>query len=323
MGQFAFFDCGLPRIIFHLLAAKGVDMCARMTLLLLAVSCFSLVGCGPKSDQDIVQIGSTKAAFLGPPSEFRALAPRLESALNKPVYFRAQPDGDALGAQLTLGEIDFAILSAKEFCEIDDASQLDLIATGVNATDRSARRAFIVVKNDSSISKVSDLKGKRFAYGTHNDLLTDYAVRATLRNEGLPPNELVTELLPPPIAYDGRLYAGSEAPAKVALPILRGDVIPISAAVIDEVAWMKLPDTGGNVITGPAKDDLKIIAKTMTVPELVVVAGPESDPSEVSRVRQYFLKEASKDPNVCEQLGVKGFTEPDLEQYSLARLLLN
>lgn len=282
-----------------------------------------LLGCGPSATTDVVQIGSTKAAFLGPPTEFRALAPRLENLFGKPVVFRAQPDGDAIATQLALGEIEFAILSAKEFCEIDDASQIDLLASAVNASGQSARRALIITRKDSSIATVADLGGKRFAYGYRGDLLTDHATRATLKNEGLEASKLATEILPPPLAYGGRLYAGNDAAAKVAIPILRGDVIPISGGVIDEIEFMKLPATGGNLITGPAQDDFRVLAKTMKVPEMVVVAGPQADRARAEQLTEYLLNQVGKDAAICEQLGVTGFTQVDAEQYSLARLLLN
>jgi len=291
------------------------------------LSCFSLclvtlVGCGPVAT-DVVQIGSTKAAFLGPPSEFRALAPRLEKLFGKPVVFRAQPDGAALGQQLALGEIEFAFLSAKEFCEIDDASQLDLLATAVNPNGRSSRRAFIITRKDSSIARVADLSGKRFAYGYRGDLLTDHATQATLKNEGLEATKLATEILPPPLAYDGRLYAGKEAAAKVAIPVLRGDVFPIAAGVIDEIAFANLPATGGNLITGPAQDDFRILAKTMVVPEMVVAIGPQTEDSLAAIMTEFLLEQVKNEPVICEQMGVSGFTTADEEQYSLARLLLN
>ncbi len=291
------------------------------------LACFGLllvsaVGCA-QTATDVVQIGSTRAAFLGPPSEFRALAPKLEALFGRPVVFRAQPDGEALGQQLTLGEIEFAFLSAKEFCEIDNASQLELLATAMNPGGRSTRRAFIITRKDSSIARIPDLAGKRFAYGYRGDLLTDYATRATLKNEGLDASKLATEILPPPLAYDGRLYAGKDAAAKVAIPVLRGDVFPISAGVMDEIEFLKLPATGGNFITGPAQDDFRILAKTMVVPEMVVAVGPATNQALAVKMADFLLNQVEKEPVICEQMGVSGFTTADEEQYSLARLLLN
>lgn len=280
-------------------------------------------GCAPKQSGEVVQFGTTKASLIGPPLEYRALAPRLEDTFERPVVFRAQPDGAAIGTQLNLGEIPFAIMTARELCQAENRSKLTMIATAINSAGRTQRKAFIVARAGSSIAGMADLSGKRFAYGTRGDLLTDFAVRAALDKGGLPPTKLVTEILPPPIAYNGRLYAGREAPNKVAIPLLRGDVIPISAAVIDELQYEALPDTGGNVITGPAKDDFNIIGETVSVPEMVVVAGPGADAAQTAALTDYLLNKAGSDKNVCEQLGIKGFSAPDKSSYDIACMILS
>lgn len=270
----------------------------------------------------MVQVGTTKASLFGPPAEYRALQPRLEDVFEGPVVFTPQPDGPAIATQLDLGNLEFAILSAKEYCSIKDPGNLRMLATAINPIGTTSRKAYIVVRAGSSIQKIDELKGKRFAFGTHGDLLTDDAVQAALKKAGLQLQDLATELLPPPIAYDGRLYAGNEAANKVALPLLRGDVIPISAGVIDEVAWDAMPASGGNVITGPARDDLRVIGETMAVPEMVVVAGPKATQTDAEAMQQFLLNKAGSDANICKQMGIKGFAQPDEDSYNLARLLL-
>lgn len=280
-------------------------------------------GCGsPDSTGKIVQIGTTKASLFGPPAEYRALQPRLEDVFESRVVFNAQPDGQAIASQLDLGNLEFAILSAREYCQIENPSNLTMLATAINANGQTSRKAYIVTRAGSSVQSISDLTGKRFAFGTRNDLLTDYAARSALEKAGLSPKELATELLPPPIAYDGRLYAGSEAANKVALPILRGDVIPISAGIIDEIAWDAMSATGGNVITGPARDDFRIIGETLSVPELLVVAGPGANAEDKAAMERFLLNSAGGDENICKQMGIKGFTTADKPSYDLARLLL-
>lgn len=301
-------------------------MCAAIIRRPVWASCFVCLfalGCSqPSGSQAIVQIGTTKASLFGPPLEYRALQPRLEDLFLSRVVFAPQPDGQAIGAQLKLGNYAFAILSAKEYCNIEDPSNLTLLAAAINANGKTTRKALIVVRAGSKIQNVSELKGKRFAFGTYGDLLTDHAVRTALFKAGLPVKELATELLPPPIAYEGRLYAGNDAASKVAIPIFRGDVIPISAGVIDEVAWNQLSDTGGNVITGPAKDDFRIIGETTPVPELLVVAGTGASDEDVAAMKNFLLNQAGSDANICQQMNIKGFTTADKASYDLARILL-
>ncbi|MBN2561883.1 MAG: PhnD/SsuA/transferrin family substrate-binding protein [Phycisphaerae bacterium] len=273
-------------------------------------------GAAATADATIVQIGSTKAPGLfGPPAEFCALHPRLEECLGKPVYFRVQPDGPALAMQLEQGNIAYAILSATEYAAIEDPSKLTLLASGVNALGKTSRKAYVVVKAHSHVKTILDCKGKRFAFGTYGDLLTDVAVQRDLEEAGVPVKNLLTEILPPPVAFDGRLYLKSDVAKTIA------NDITVNAGVIDEVYYESMPDTGGNLITGPSKDQFKIVGETVAVPEMVVVAGPAAESTLTQKLKDYLLNKVKGDENVCQQLGVKAFAPADKGAYDAARKL--
>ena len=296
---------------------------AVRAIFMVTTGALAAAGCAPARQGEAVRIGTTRASMFGPPAEYRALALRLEDVFERPVVFHAQPDGAAIGTQLSLGEMPFAILSAREFCGIQDRTGVTMLASAKNSLGRTSRKALIVSRSGSELAELTDLKGKRFAFGTRGDLLTDLAVRAAFDKAGMPASALMTELLPPPVAYGGRLYAGGEAANKVAMPILRGDVIPISAGVIDEVAFAALPDTGGNIITGPAKDDFHIMGETAPVPELIVVAGPGAETALTAAMKTYLLDKAGADADVRSQMGISGFAAVDRDSYDLACLLMS
>jgi ABC-type phosphate/phosphonate transport system substrate-binding protein len=268
------------------------------------------------ADAAIVTIGSTKADLFGLPAEFRALHPALETCLGWPVRFPAQPDGPALAQQLKQGHIDYAILSAAEYAAIDDTSELTLLASGVNVLGKTARKAYLVVKANSHVKTVSDCRGKRFAFGTHGGLLTDIAAQHALEAAGVPVKDLLLELLtPPPLAFEGRLYLKGDTARTIA------NDITVNAGVIDEIAYEKMPETGGNFITGPSRDQFKIVGETVSVPEIVVVAGPAAEPDLTAKLKGYLLNRLKDDKRVCGQLGVRGFSVPDREAYDAVRKL--
>lgn len=283
-------------------------------LALCALALVWAAGCqqeGAAGDQ-IVLVGSTKAGFLGPPAEFRAIHPRLEELFGQRVVFSAQPDGPALGEQLAQGQIAYAFMSATEFCTIEDTSKLTLLASGVNALGKSARAAHVVVRANSHLKTISDCKGKRFAFGTHGDLLTDIAAQRALADAGVASKDLLVDLAVP-FAVNGRLYLKGE----VAKTIV-GD-LTVNAGVVDEVQYAQMKDTGGSFILGPSKDQLEIVGTTVAVPEMVVVAGPVANAAETEKLKAFLLTRVKDDARVCEQLGVRGFAEPDKAAYDAAR----
>lgn len=277
-----------------------------------------LAGCqADPMNGEIVQIGSTKAPFLGPPQMFRDLHLRLEKLFDRRVVFRVQPDGPGLADQLAQGNYAYAILSARELCAIDDTSALTILATGINKLGQSSRKAYIVLRANSHLKEIGDCESRRFAFGRYRDLLTDIAARAALEKAGIPPKNLLPELLtPPPIGLEGRLYLGHD----VARTIIAD--ITVNAGVVDEVDYEAMPETGGNFILGPSKDQFKIVGETVAIPEMSVVAGPGADEELTARLRDYLFNDLKKDEKVCQQLGVAGFAEPDGAAFEAVRKLL-
>lgn len=265
----------------------------------------------------IVQIGSTKADLFGMPKEFRALHPRLEELFGNRIMFRAQPNGEMLALQLAQGNISYAFMSAKEFCSAKDPSSLTPLAVGLNIMGKSSRMAYIVVKAKSHVKTIADCAAKRFAFGTYHDLLTDAAAQAALADAGVAMKDLLPELLlPPPIAMEGRLYRGHDVAKTIVADLT------VNAGVVDELDYAKMPDTGGNFILGPSKDQLEIVGQTIRVPEMVVVAGPAATPFDKRRFKRFLLNDVAKDKVICEQLGVTGFTDPDPAAFEPVRQLL-
>ncbi|MFQ5429661.1 MAG: phosphate/phosphite/phosphonate ABC transporter substrate-binding protein [Phycisphaerae bacterium] len=266
---------------------------------------------------EMVQIGTTHVAFLGPPAAYRTLHPRLEKLFARPVVFNTQPSGQAIATQMEQGNIAFAILSAGEYGSIADPGKLNVLAVGLNALGQPKRRAHIIVRADSHVKSITDCAGKRFAFGTHGDLLTDKAAQAALEAAGVPVKKLLPELLtPPPLGLEGRLYLGHDTAKTIVYDPT------VNAGVIDEVDYEKMPPDGGNLVTGPSKDQLKIVGGTIAVPETVVVAGPSADPALKQALKSYLINELKNDSKVCDQMGLRGFTEPDDRLFDDVRRIL-
>lgn len=295
-------------------------MCNRaLAIAFLMCVPYPFAGCtqsGGGTGQQVAQIATTKADLFGVPAEYRALHIGLEKTLARPVAFMAQPGGEAIGTQLEQGNIPYAILTAKEYAAIKDPSKLTLLATAVNLMDRTTRKAHIIIRANSHLKSISDCAGKRFAFGNYHDLLTDYAARRALQDAGVPLNKLLPEILPPPFAMEGRLYVQDDAPSKIMLDLT------VNAGVVDEMVFNKLAADGGNPITGPSRDMFTIVGETREIPEMVIVAGPGADPAEAEKLKKYLLTDAKADAKLCEQLGIKGFAEPDRAKYEAVRDLM-
>lgn len=266
--------------------------------------------------QSVVGVGTTKPDLFGLPPEYRALHAAMENTLGRPVRFNAQPNGAAIGRQLEMGNVSFAIMSAAEYANAPDRDKLSILATATNSMNKPTRKAYVIARaTDARFKEVGDCKEKRFAFGTYHDPLTDYLARKTLEANGVPLNKILPELLPPPLAMEGRLYANNAASA-ISLDLT------VNAGVIDEVMWSKLPETGGNPLTGPSRDQFKIIGETQSIPELAFVAGPSADPTLSQKVKDLLINKVKDDPKIREQLGVAGFVPGDRAAYDAVAPML-
>ncbi len=286
----------------------------RITIALLFLGGM-LTGCNNASKPgSFVQIGSTKAGIFGMPAEYRALHPRLESALNAQVQFNAQPSGKALGQQLDLGNLQYAMLTCKEYADLDNTSNIKVLAAAVNPLGKTTRKALIVAKkSDARIQGIPDVKNKRFAFGTFGDVLTDKAAKRALDKGGCPPKDILFDLFPPPFGILGRLYMGNDAHKTVSFDAT------VNVGVVDEVVFAKLPASGGNFIVGPSQDLLTKIGETEEIPEWCFVAGPKADPAITAKLVDFLTTKAKDDKAVCEQLEVKGFSAADAAPYEAVR----
>jgi ABC-type phosphate/phosphonate transport system substrate-binding protein len=289
---------------------------ASSTLLILTL----VTGClnqGAKIEQGpMVRVGSTRPDLFGMPAEYRALHPRLEDCFGVQVRFAAQPNGRAIGKQLELGNLQYALITAAEYADMQDTSKLTILATATNATGKTSRKALIVARaTDDRLKQVSDCAGKRFAFGKYGDLLTDFAVRKALETGGTPVNKLLPEVLPPQLLTSGRLYADNDAPLKIALDLT------VNVGAVDETIFARLPEKKDSAIIGPSRDQFRVIGETSAIPELTVVAGPTADPAATEKLTAYLLNSVKEDSKVCEQLGITGFAAPEPAAYEQLRSL--
>ncbi len=264
-----------------------------------------------------IHVASTRVGAFLLPAEYRALHPELEKLFNQPVVFDPYISGADIGKQLASGRAQFAVLTAREFADIPTTTKLEMVAAGQNSTGKVARQGLIVAKSSSPIQTIAECKGQRFCFGPKGELLLDYAALATLEANGVQPSDLKKEL--PPLSLDGRLHSlgGSADVAK--LVAFDGG---ISCGVVDEVTFNSLPDSGGSLLSGPSKDQLRVLGKTEAVPEIVVVASPQTDPAKVQLLREYLLTRAKNNAEVCSQMGVTSFAAADETLYADARKLL-
>lgn len=105
----------------------------------------------------------------------------LSKALGRPVVLKLSTDMPSAINALISNDVDFTYLTPVAYVDAHARSQIQLVAKLVTE-DQPYFKLMIVVREDSTIRKVEDLAGKRFAFGDPAALLQ----RAVVVGAGMP-----------------------------------------------------------------------------------------------------------------------------------------
>jgi hypothetical protein len=159
----------------------------------------------------------------------------------------------------------------------------------------------------SYIAYLGHLTGNFFAFGPKNDPVLTEATLAYLEAAGVPGSELKSLL---PGRHQHHL-SSREAAKEVAY------LIGTDAGVIEAAEFDAYPETGGRWFPPPvtfSKDQFRELGRTESVrveaiPPGPFLAGKQTDPELVEKMRRFLLNVHEKHPSAVRSLGFASFHE--------------
>lgn len=202
-----------------------------------------------------------------PAEMYRRLTPLkdyLSTALGRPVSLKLSPNmPDAINA-VSANDVDLAYLTPVAYIDAEKRSKVKLVVKTVTQ-GKSSFRLMIVVRGDSPIRKVKDLRGKTFAFGDKAAILQ----RAVVVGAGMPLEQLGQYQF---IGHYDNIAQG----------VARGD---FDAGIVKDTtayAWRK--------------KGLRILYQSKDLPPYNIVASASMSDALVAQVREAFLKLDRKNP---------------------------
>jgi len=217
-----------------------------------------------------------------------------------------------VNANLAHGFYHLAIVSPVQFAEFNEAQGFAAIAVPIDEQQRPARCAVLVTGAKSDIRKVEDLRGRKVAFGPERDARTHQAGLALLKQHGLAKTDLSLEVLPIP----GSLRHFPDM-RSIAQSVQNGSY---AAGFIDEAAWEALAERGERE-GEPSRDKLRVIGRTVAVPDRLIVCSPTLDAATTEKVRSFLLAVGKEHAEVLRPLRVSGYLEPGKELLETCREL--
>jgi ABC-type phosphate/phosphonate transport system substrate-binding protein len=198
-----------------------------------------------------------------------------------------------LEPNLNLGFYQFACITPGCYIEMNNRERFEVIAVAADEAGRVTRSALLVVPIDSEIKRVEDLRGKTVAFGPRGDARTHLAAMALLRDHGLVKTDLSLEVLPVP----GSLKHFPQM-RDIAQSVINHSS---DAGFIDEAAFEMFPESAAPE-GEPTRDKLRVIARTMPVPQKLVIRSPKVATDVANEVTDFLLTADRNHPDALRPL---------------------
>ncbi|ACV67397.1 phosphonate ABC transporter, periplasmic phosphonate-binding protein [Desulfohalobium retbaense DSM 5692] len=190
------------------------------------------------------------------------------------------------------GEVDFAYQNPYVYLLLGQRGKLQSLVTTISPEPETSREEFrgvILVRKDSAISSLEDLKGKDIMIVSRRSAGGYRFQKILLRQHGID------------IAREARLEEGKKH-EEVVLSVYRGEA---DAGFVREAALQVAKDIVDT-------SDLRVLATTEYYPNWPFAAYTETDADLVAKVRSALL--AIEDPAFLEEARINGFTQSQMKR---------
>ena len=232
----------------------------------------------------------------------KSLEEYLEKSLERGVDFQVASDYKQVVKWLVDGKIDMAYITGVSYLEaLEAGAEIEpLVAPIYHHTGRPWYRAAIVVKADSNIKTLEQLKDKRFAFVNKFSTSGYLMPFAALKKISIIPEEDFKEVL----------YPGTHAKTLAALE--NGD---IDAAATNVPYYIKQQKIGKF-----RPDEFRVIWESPPIPPSLIVVSKKLSPDTIKKLKTSFLNT----PEGIEDIfggQSSGYTSIDDEDYTPIRTL--
>lgn len=233
------------------------------------------------------------------------LAELLEKETGLKYKVSVPPSYTAVVTAMGAGTVDVGWLSPIPYVIAHDQYGVDPILTTVR--DQSTRYwSFVIVRSDSGISKLSDLKGKKFAFGDPVSTSGSIYPKNLLRTSGYNPEKFFSQVL----------YAGAHDKVVMAVYNRQVDAGAIYGGVSSD-AREKVEGTIPDVLK-----TTKVIAKSQSIPNDTVSIRKGLPKEIVEKITNGLMNIAKSDEgrmSVMELYGIEGFVKAKDSDYDSVR----
>ena len=225
---------------------------------------------------------------------FASLARHIEKETGRRVSIIVPKSSDAFVSLIEQGECEFAYQAAHVYVRLADSYNQDSLLSALTPSGERQHYGVLIVRKDSGIQKISDLKGKSILFGTKTSTVKSIAAQMLLESHGLKVDEDLADY-----SHDNSCEASA---LNVYLKVF-------DAAFMCDYSYHSLMKPGEKEYPIP-QGSLAVIGKTMKVPTWIFAAMRQTDKSLVTAVKRALLGltvTRGQDREIMETAEIGGF----------------
>mgnify|MGYP001020895301 FL=1 len=267
-------------------------------LLMLVSLIFLLISCGKKKEEKPLVMGLVPIANSEKLIEDTApLHKMLGDEIGRPVEGFIATNYIGIVEALGTGTIDFALIPPFAYILANKKNGTEALLTSINKHDEPY--SVLLVRTDSGIEKVEDLKGKKVAFVDPSSTSGYIFPAVILMDHGINVEQDIT--------YQ---FAGGHDKALQLL--INGDVDAIGTYESAITKFSKeFPEADGKI---------KVLQKSDLIPGITLVVSSKVDDATKQKIKDAFLKVIAKKEGqelTLQLFGIKGFEEANIDSYKL------
>ncbi|MFZ5775445.1 MAG: phosphate/phosphite/phosphonate ABC transporter substrate-binding protein [Thermodesulfobacteriota bacterium] len=236
---------------------------------------------------------------------YQPLAVYLGRHLQRPVELIIPKDFKEFEKIIQNGEAEFAFQAPHTYVRLASHYNRDFLLQALTPDGKTSHHGVIIVRKDSPIKRVEDLKGKQFLFGAENDMAKALAARLLLARHGIQTKDL-----------GGYKYDGSCE--SIALNVF---LKTMDAGAICDYSYDEINEGKGEESDVPA-GKLRVLAETDEVPSWVFSARQGVDQELLIKTRKALTalgKDKKEHHRILEGAEISGFVDAKDDDYNEVR----
>ncbi|HIJ90984.1 MAG: phosphate/phosphite/phosphonate ABC transporter substrate-binding protein [Desulfobulbaceae bacterium] len=293
---------------FRCLPAKVVLPLAAALLLLL---CLAQAGHAAGKPQPI-QIAITPCTeIIKTFKEYQPLAAYLEKQLRQPVVLVIPKDFPEFERFVKEGKVAFTFQAPHTYVRLAHLYNKETLLKALTPDGESRHRGVIIVRKDSPLRRIEDLKGKYIIFGAENDMAKSLSAKRLLTAQGIDPEK------------DLRGYKNNGSCESIALNVF---LKTADAGAICDYSFKGVNEAKNGGESEIPPNQLRILGRTEEIPTWIFAARTGVEAGLVTRITKALTalnQKNKKHEEILESAEVGGFTTAKDSDYDGVRTIMS